>query len=93
MSRCVGKTAKGTPCTKRTKAGYCHLHRPTVINTNTSNKTNKKVPEIKPEIIIDIHDEAYVIGECSICLCDVEQDDDCLLVCVINIMQHVLNKC
>jgi uncharacterized protein YbaR (Trm112 family)/predicted nucleic-acid-binding Zn-ribbon protein len=70
----MGKTLKNKPCTKIIKNGlYCHNHQ-------YQKDKIKIIDDVIPNNI-DIHNDEYIIGDCSICLCDVDNDDDCRLVC------------
>lgn len=88
---CLGVTVKGTKCNARAKKSdhYCFRHKNQ--NLISIKSTSKK---LEPNIIVtkDFDDV------CSICLCDVDKEDDCDLLCghrhhVDCIKQVIKNEC
>ncbi len=77
MNRCQGITASKKKCTNKTKDTHCHYHQ--------CQKSIYQMPLPKlPLSLYDQNDPIHKIGNdpCSICLCDVEKDEDCLLKCL-----------
>src|SRR5436309_2924927 len=72
---CLGITASKKKCTNKVRIGqYCRFHQ-----NQQNNHQNKK--NNQP---INYHAEEHQIGKdpCSICLCDVDEKDDCHLICL-----------
>lgn len=75
--KCIGVTAKNTPCTKpvKTKGSYCYIHR------GQSQLPNVWTPKVVDETPIN-NTGRYNVEECPICLCDMEPLEKlCELAC------------
>ena len=72
---CIGHTAKNKPCFRRvTNHKYCHDHiKQEIKNVNIQVKQETKN--------VNIQENKDMKNECSICLCDVDDDDNCWLIC------------
>ncbi len=85
---CLGITATQKKCTNKiTKNNpYCRYHKNQQSNDNLSKEIFPSLKIAKEAIDInnvDINDIDNQIGNdpCSICLCNVDENDDCLLIC------------
>lgn len=74
---CLGTTGKNTRCNNKvTKPHlYCYRHKNQNMISIKSTSKHYKEPKDKIEVTKDFDDV------CSICLCDVDKEDDCNLIC------------
>lgn len=77
---CLGTTGKNTRCNARVKKPqqYCYRHKNQNMISIKSTSKHYRAPKEEKKIIEVMNDFDDV---CSICLCDVEKEDDCNLIC------------
>jgi hypothetical protein len=91
---CHGLSSNKKPCTYRVKLPnkYCRYHKSQESKERSKKRSKEKIKEEKKEENIDIIVNDINKEACSICLCDVEEEDDCHLVCNHSHHKECVNK-